>query len=226
MVAVYITDVRQWDEDSLYHKELALLPKKRQQHVEGYKHMPDKRRSLAGSILLCKAFKEHYPTVDMNRLEFAKGADGKPYIKEYPEFHFNISHSGNYTVCAVSNTEIGIDIQQLREVKTDIAARFFSNEERAGIEAFSQGKEQPEAAKKQMLFRFWAAKEAYVKLTGKGMKELQSFTVDLETGHISYRNENEAVAVWLKEYDIGSDYVLTVCAKEPDFGDLQVYKIL
>ena len=35
-------------------------------------------------------------------LIFETNSDGKPYLKNYPELFFNISHSGEYAALAVS----------------------------------------------------------------------------------------------------------------------------
>ena len=46
----------------------------------------------------------------------ARTPDGKPYFPDYPDFHYNISHSGRYAVCGIicGGTEpqpVGIDSQ-------------------------------------------------------------------------------------------------------------------
>lgn len=37
---------------------------------------------------------------------------GKPYFKDYPRIHFNISHTVGAVACAICEKEIGIDIEQ------------------------------------------------------------------------------------------------------------------
>lgn len=228
MVNVYITDIRQWNDEAVYRKWLKVLPEDRRLHVEEYKQMSDKRRSLAGSVLVREAFGKRYPGIDMHALSFKTEMNGKPYIEGYPQFHFNISHSGNYTVCAVSEENVGIDIQQTREVKVNVAKRFFTEKEKAQIEAVADTGELSKALlgkQQEMFFRIWSAKEAYVKLTGKGIKELQSFTADLQSGRILDTHRRQDISVYLKEYDVMQNYVLTVCAGEQNFGELQVFKI-
>ena len=39
---------------------------------------------------------------------------GKPYFPQYPGLHFNLSHSGPLTVCALSTLPVGVDIEQIR----------------------------------------------------------------------------------------------------------------
>ena len=38
---------------------------------------------------------------------------GKPYFPAFPDFYYNISHSGSYVVCAVCDHPVGIDLQQI-----------------------------------------------------------------------------------------------------------------
>ena len=52
------------------------------------------------------------------------GEFGKPYISG-DNIHYNISHSGDYVVCAVSNHEIGVDIQKVTGDHMKLAKRFF-----------------------------------------------------------------------------------------------------
>ncbi|MCC8029612.1 MAG: 4'-phosphopantetheinyl transferase superfamily protein [Lachnospiraceae bacterium] len=104
----------------------------------------------------------------------AAGADGregygKPYVKELPYVHFSISHSGNVWTCAVSGTEVGLDLQIRHTGDSEkLARRFFHpNEirwlEQHGFDEFS---------------RLWAYKESYVKYTGIGLKDgLDYFSV-------------------------------------------------
>jgi len=95
-------------------------------------------------------------------LMYQYGINGKPYLKEYP-FYFNLSHSGDYVLCAVSSQEIGVDIQQHRAGGMErLAQRFFSAEEVRAMENRGEGKE-------AFFYRLWARKEAYGKLTGEGI---------------------------------------------------------
>lgn len=92
------------------------------------------------------------------------GEKGKPYLREYPLF-FNLSHSGEYVACAVSDREIGVDIQKCSYTNViGIAKRFFSEEECGALEACETGEE-----RQQFFYRLWVRKEAYGKLLGKGI---------------------------------------------------------
>lgn len=91
----------------------------------------------------------------------AYGGFGKPYLIDYPEAHFNISHSGQYVACAVCNRPIGVDVQIITPYHPDAAMRVCSNSELAQIDASSnQAKE---------FTKIWTKKEAYIKQIGLGL---------------------------------------------------------
>ena len=97
-------------------------------------------------------------------LHFAYGARGKPYVTNYP-FFFSLSHSGEYVLCAFSQEEIGADIQQKRECRTQrLAERFFSGEEKKLFYQCAGDRE-----KRDFFYERWCRREAYGKLTGEGV---------------------------------------------------------
>lgn len=50
--------------------------------------------------------------ISSNHIKFSKNQYDKPYLKDCPRFNFNISHSGEYELCAVDNKPIRIDIEE------------------------------------------------------------------------------------------------------------------
>ena len=74
----------------------------------------DKLRS-AGAGILINFIKEKYNIAgDVKVDKF-----GKPYFED-TDIHFNISHSGCYVIAAVSDEDIGIDIQKIKSDKNRI----------------------------------------------------------------------------------------------------------
>ena len=55
---------------------------------------------------------EEILAVDFGDYRIARGEKGKPFIVGVENVFFNISHSGDYVVCSVSDREIGIDIEK------------------------------------------------------------------------------------------------------------------
>ena len=77
--------------------------------------------------------------------------------------YYNISHSGDYVVCAFSDAPVGVDIQKIKPLKENFAKRYFNERDNSYIE--SPG----ESEKTDRMIKVWTAKESYSKLTGKGI---------------------------------------------------------
>lgn len=96
--------------------------------------------------------------------EYGYGDNGKPFFRDIPVC-FSLSHSGEYVFCAFSRREVGADIQYRRDCEMRrIVERFFAEEERAAWEALTGKEEQA-----RYFYRLWTRKEAYAKLTGRGI---------------------------------------------------------
>lgn len=96
-------------------------------------------------------------------------AAGKPYFADLP-IRFSLSHSGEMAILAVSDREIGADIEQLREVDTRLAERFFTAREAAYV-----------AGDRDRFFEVWTKKEAYGKWKGDGLAAtMRTDVLDLE----------------------------------------------
>ena len=146
--------------------------------------------------------------------------EGKPYFQDYPDFHYNISHSGKYVVCGMicggkDPQPVGIDIQEIpadpnRALK--IADHFFSDEEKESLHALVRGGDNSAAL---LLFcRYWTARESYMKLTGRGLAEpFNSFRPDLDHGRI--RTTKSANGIYLTECNAPEGYCLSVSSYVP-----------
>lgn len=120
------------------------------------------RNHAAGQYLLRFALGEEA----YRKAEFATGEHGKPYIKDH-SIHYNISHSGQYAVLVVANSEVGVDVQEKKGKRMEATAkRFFSQEEQRVFEACKTPERQVD-----LFFHIWCRKEAYGKCLGVGLNE-------------------------------------------------------
>jgi len=99
--------------------------------------------------------------IPLSQQHIAYGPYGKPYLRDYPDVHFNISHSGQYVACAVADRSVGMDVQVIGTYRPDVAVRVCSEEELAGIGA----SDDPAAE----FIELWTRKEAYLKMLGCGI---------------------------------------------------------
>lgn len=153
------------------------------------------------------------------RLGFVEGLHGKPGLAQAHggELRFNLSHSGELALCAVSRRELGVDIEQLRALPDAgaLARRFFSADETAALEAL------PATERLSAFFRCWTRKEAYLKAVGAGLLQpLDGFDVSLfpEAGEctLDVRGRPDETARWsLLGLEVGAGYAAAVVATRP-----------
>ncbi len=130
-----------------------------------------------------------------SEIVFEKGKHGKPYIKRYPNFHYNISHTRNAIAVVVSDNPVGIDIEKIRKAELQIANSFFTKTEQEYINEFSSKAD-------KRFYKIWTKKEAYIKYIGKGLlMPLNSFnTLD------------ETISQQLQTFEKG-EYMISVCGE-------------
>jgi 4'-phosphopantetheinyl transferase len=154
---------------------LSHIPYEKQERIKKFHFFKDARNCLLGDILsrheICRA-----TGLTNEQLKFSTNEYGKPYLVTNPKIHFNISHSGNYIACAISNESVGIDIEQIKSFDMKIAERFFSADEITYV------KSDADAVR---FFEVWTKKESRIKWDGRGLSmPLSSFSV-FDTGEQS-----------------------------------------
>lgn len=98
------------------------------------------------------------------------GRHGKPALAAPARLHFNLSHSRDVGVVAISeDAELGVDIEQIRPMSdaAAMAAAYFTAAEQAALAACST--EFGDAARDRAFFICWTRKEACLKALGIGL---------------------------------------------------------
>lgn len=109
------------------------------------------------------------------------GEKGKPYLRDIP-LYFSLSHSEGRVICAVSDAEVGADLQYPRDMDmAKTVARFFAEEEKR------EWKELPLKKQEEFFYHLWTRKEAYGKLTGEGVGK----TISLDMGKAQPENTSD-----------------------------------
>lgn len=96
------------------------------------------------------------------KIEYEKS--GKPYILG-SSYGISISHSKDMALVAINEDLVGADIEVVRPYNEKLIKRYFSPEEISFIDS-------PEK-----FFTLWTVKEAYLKLTGTGLKGIKKLNV-------------------------------------------------
>ncbi|MGI6177271.1 MAG: 4'-phosphopantetheinyl transferase family protein [Eubacterium sp.] len=120
-----------------------------------------------GSILVRRAVKDYCEVrgcpPDLARsaetAKIVRGPFGKPYFDGVP-IYFSVSHTDGLWACAFSESEVGLDVQFMRQKVYDgVRRRFYTENEsdyvdRYGLEGF---------------YDVWVRREAFGKMTGRGI---------------------------------------------------------
>lgn len=142
-----------------------------------------------------------------------RGPHGKPYVQADIPVFFNLSHSGDYVVCAIGDEEVGIDIERRGKVRMGVARRFFHPEEVGALEAA------PLERRTELFFDYWAVKESYLKYTGEGLAASLSACKVSFAGTITIEKGHSLQPVAVRECPIDKTYSCFICTARPEaFG--------
>ncbi len=172
-----------------------------------YLKLRDRQLSLGAEILL----KHSLTKIGICDPIISVGKYGKPCLSNYPHIHFNLSHSRDYVVCAVSDSPVGVDVEHIHGMEDDVAKHYFSGSEYEYILKNN---------KKEAFFELWVLKESYMKMTGQGFHlDLNEFAIEIDD-EIRVRDVNSSLSnvqssdcklgCWCV---VGGEYMLGVCSK-------------
>ena len=157
------------------------LDARQRERAARFRFDADRERYVARSGALRRLL-SGYVGVAPERLAFAAGAHGKPYL-ENPggaDIDFNASSSGDWAMVAVTRGRpVGIDIERIDAARSDpaLVAQFFAPGERQRLGRLD-GQRWIDG-----FFNCWVRKEAFIKATGEGLsRALDDFEVSLEPG--------------------------------------------
>ncbi|MBR5128849.1 MAG: 4'-phosphopantetheinyl transferase superfamily protein [Firmicutes bacterium] len=196
MVRVFISNIRDLPDALDNPKVLEGLPDERKDKIKRIKIAHGRKQSLGAGLLL----------------KHAQNAYGE-------DISYNLSHSGDYVICATSNTAVGCDIEKVKNAPIKVARRYFCENEVLYIDKV------PEDSRSEEFFRLWTIKESFVKMLKKGLAMgLDSFEVSFDEG-ISIKKNDEKVACHIKEYKL-EGYKISVCAEEEFFaGEMDIIEL-
>jgi 4'-phosphopantetheinyl transferase len=152
----------------------------------------------------------HYLRCEPDQLNFSTGEYGKPILLSDKYMNFNLSHSGDYALIAVTRErKVGIDVERIRQRVSHegIARRYFSQGEISELVAL------PPEERRVAFFNGWARKEAYIKAHGLGLSlPLDSFDVSLTP------NEAAILRATRPDQEESARWTLISLAVDPDYA--------
>ena len=204
----------------LFNSLLPFVSIERRKKIYKFIRKEDADRSLIADILLREALIENLK-IENDTIFFNYGNYGKPLLSNHESINFNISHSGNWVVCAINDHEIGIDIEKIEDIDFDIAKSFFSEKEYINLMKKDINK------RKDYFYDLWTLKESYIKACGKGLSlDLRYFSFRIENNNILFESKNNLRNYFFKQYFIDKNYKLSVCTLENHFAEEIIFKSL
>ena len=173
MISIFYSYVAKNNHNDLIGDFLPAFSNDFQRKILKYRRWQDAQASLLGRLLLCQGLKSMKKKLCIEKLRYT--AYNKPYFQN-ETVKFNISHSGNIVVCAITEVdEIGIDIELFHEIEVDDFKTQMTDMEWQRIICSNNIQD--------AFFEYWTQKEAIIKAHGMGLSiPLKSFEIiDCET---------------------------------------------
>lgn len=206
MLKLYFLNVSDMTEEQ-FNKICGGLSEKRKVRARGFLNICDRYLSAGAGYLLDCALKRY--GLSEKQAEVFYGANGKPYLKDC-DFYYNLSHSGTIAVCALSDGEVGIDVQKKVTPSDALIKKVCSESEARYLLSLSQ--EQKNSA----FTRLWTLKESYLKFTGEGIT-LSPQKLEISFSRpVRIKKRGEEQEVNFAEYEVCSCAV-AVCSRTEEF---------
>jgi 4'-phosphopantetheinyl transferase len=153
------------------------MPHPVQEKILKFRNWQDAQHSLLGKVLLIHAVKGLGMDYSLTHLKYSVYA--RPYFNN--NIDFNISHSGEYTICAIStNHKLGIDVEEIKPFNIEDLKYPFSPEEWNNIN---------EGDAVANFYLQWTKKEAFIKAVGVGLNT-PLYKLSLTGSSFAWQNKN------------------------------------
>lgn len=133
-------------------------------------------------------------------LEPSRLPNGKPHL---PGLHFNLSHSGAWAVCAISDGPVGVDLERERPLRRPVEQKLTAAEQ-AQLSMLDPSQRQ------SAFFDLWVLKEAVLKQTGDGLSALSRVEIARSPVSVSLPGLHAALLAFPEE-----GYHLALCGSAP-----------
>lgn len=154
----------------------------RQEQIARYQLDRDKITCLTAELLIRRQASQHLG-VRSGELIIACHELGKPYLPDYPEYHFSVSHSDRCVAFASGGTPVGVDVERVSDPDPAIVEACFAPGER---HCFLRS-----GSQRMAFYDIWTKKESYIKMLGTGFSTpLLSFDVTDEALKKRFRSQH------------------------------------
>ncbi|WP_192349051.1 4'-phosphopantetheinyl transferase superfamily protein [Algoriphagus sp. Y33] len=159
-----------------YARISELLTNQMREKVKSFHSLMDSQAFMIGKYLIVHSLKRFgYSDFRLDSIRF--NDNGRPYLPG-SNVDFNLSHAGNYVVCASAlNVRIGIDIEKVCPLNLNDFSKVFTENE---LEAFDNANDTDAE-----LIAHWTMKEAVIKADGRGFS-ISPMEIALNNSKLAY----------------------------------------
>lgn len=116
-------------------------------------------------------------------------------------YHFNLSHSGNKAVIALSESSVGVDLE------------LFTGKSRKSVLSRFSDREQREIINETDFLKHWTAREAFIKLNGKTLAEYFK-RLEFFNGKIFFDGTEQSCNLYFYQTQYG---IVAACGRDCGF---------
>ncbi|RNL81987.1 4'-phosphopantetheinyl transferase superfamily protein [Sinomicrobium pectinilyticum] len=192
LINIFVTSFKKPLEQDLFSGYLSYLSPDLKQRNSRYIRWQDKHSHLFGKLLLMEALRIYGIETDIwNYLAYNDYQ--RPYLT-LDGYDFNISHSGNFVICAFGkNIRLGIDIEENRRINIEDFGNIMSpgqwheiNESDYPLKEF---------------YKYWTIKESVMKADGRGFS-IPPDKLEMNNNTVQYEDK-----LWfVHQLTVDSDY--------------------
>lgn len=202
-------------------KYFSVLSLRERDQAEKYKIKELRDRYILSKGILRQLLAD-YLTCETQEIKFEFNDYGKPDVavsSTVADIRFNLSHSNNLAVFAfVKNRRIGIDVEQVQEIPDmeGVVNLCFSEFEKEWFYKISP------AERKNIFYKIWTTKEAYMKAIGKGFS-FSPVKINLELNSKNETIFKEIIEDHLKRWKLFSfrpkpDFISSIVVENNDYA--------
>lgn len=196
-VGLYVTHPLAVSRRKSIQQLLEELPSSMHQRALRYKREGDAYNFILGRLLLKEGLRDLKIEGEIDHISFEKS--GKPILESA---FFNISHSSDRVLCAISQIgRLGIDIEKEEEVEFKNFESWFTAAEWESIHASS--------FPLKAFYRYWTRKESIIKALGLKLSYLNQIELDIRQAIF----EENGKKWYLRELNPGDNYHGAICSE-------------
>ena len=198
----------------------AYLSETRKQEAKKRKSDRDRRLFLAAEVLLNRSLEAVKANI-MLPAAYTRNPYGKPYLLPPAELYVNWSHSGDSILCALSDREVGIALQEMqKEPREALVARTLQPEELCFYQTL------PSEQRKQVFYQYWTLKESYLKALGTGFHtSLASFYIEMDKSHPRIVQRAKGRLYHCRLLPMDDKYMAALCVEGEEREELDQVRI-